>query len=119
MALVAAKCTQCGSAIEVDESKEAGICSHCGTAFITEKVIKNYNIVNNVTNNIQTAIFKTGEDVEDFLRKFKAFVKIEEYSKLHTLCFEMSKKFPENAITYILKASSDVYNARTTYLNPI
>ena len=46
MGMVAAICTQCGAAIEVDESKEAGICSHCGTAFITEKVINNYHIHN-------------------------------------------------------------------------
>lgn len=38
-----AKCTQCGAAIKVDESKEAGICEYCGTPFITEKVINNYN----------------------------------------------------------------------------
>ena len=30
MGLVAAKCTQCGANIEVDASKEAGVCSHCG-----------------------------------------------------------------------------------------
>lgn len=44
MGLVAAKCTQCGANIEVDDTKEAGICKYCGTAFITEKAINNYNI---------------------------------------------------------------------------
>lgn len=53
MALVPAKCTQCGANIEVDETKEAGICRYCGTAFITEKAINNYNINN--TYNIQNA----------------------------------------------------------------
>ena len=28
MALVAAKCMQCGASIEVDDSKEAGVCRH-------------------------------------------------------------------------------------------
>lgn len=53
MPLVAAKCTQCGANIEVDDTKEAGICKYCGTAFITEKVINNYNtyITNNYTTN--------------------------------------------------------------------
>ena len=52
MALVAAKCTNCGANIEVDVSKEAGNCLHCGTAFITEKVINNYNtyVTQNITN---------------------------------------------------------------------
>ena len=36
MGFVAAKCTECGANIEVDDTKEAGICKYCGTAFITE-----------------------------------------------------------------------------------
>lgn len=42
MALTAAICTQCGAQIQVDESKDAGICPSCGTAFITEKVIHQF-----------------------------------------------------------------------------
>lgn len=53
MGFVAAKCTQCGANIEVDDTKEAGICKYCGTAFVTEKAINNY-IINN-TINIQNA----------------------------------------------------------------
>lgn len=49
MPLIPAKCTQCGANIRVDDSKEAGICEYCGTAFITEKAINNYNTY--VTNN--------------------------------------------------------------------
>ena len=52
MAFVEAKCTQCGGNIKVDDSKEAGICKHCGTAFITEKAINNYNITHNITNTV-------------------------------------------------------------------
>ena len=47
MAMIPAKCTQCGANISVDDTKEAGICENCGTAFITEKAIINYNTVNN------------------------------------------------------------------------
>ena len=50
MPFVPAICTQCGAPIVVDDTKEAGICNHCGTAFITEKAIYNYNYVNNITN---------------------------------------------------------------------
>lgn len=50
MALVPAICTQCGANIEIDDTKEAGICQHCGTAFVTEKAINTYN--NSITNNI-------------------------------------------------------------------
>lgn len=43
MAFIPAKCTQCGANIEVDDTKDAGICKYCGTAFVTEKAITNYN----------------------------------------------------------------------------
>lgn len=42
MGLVSAKCTQCDANIEIDDTKEAGICQYCGTAFVTEKAINNY-----------------------------------------------------------------------------
>ena len=46
MALVAAVCPNCGGKINVDDTKEAGVCESCGTPFVTEKVIHQ-----NVTNN--------------------------------------------------------------------
>ena len=55
MSLIPAKCTQCGSNIEIDPTKEAGICPYCGTAFVTEKVINNYNTYVNNTNNYSGA----------------------------------------------------------------
>jgi len=41
--MVPAVCTQCGGKILVDDSHDAGICEYCGTPFVTEKVINNYN----------------------------------------------------------------------------
>lgn len=52
MSLVPAICTQCGAKIEVDDTHEAGVCKHCGMAFITEKVIKKYEITNNIEANV-------------------------------------------------------------------
>lgn len=69
MPLVAAKCTQCGANIEVDDSKEAGICKYCGTAFITEKAIINYNTY--ITNNNIFAganINIVGGDIDNYLK---------------------------------------------------
>lgn len=56
MSLTPAICTQCGADIEVESSHEAGICKHCGTAFITEKVINNYVIKNEVNNTYNTSV---------------------------------------------------------------
>lgn len=43
MPIVPAKCPQCGGDIEVDNKKDAAICKFCGSAFIIEKAINNYN----------------------------------------------------------------------------
>lgn len=68
MPLVAAKCTQCGANIEVDDTKEAGICKHCGTAFITEKAINNYNTYITNNNNFAGAnINVVGGDIKNLL----------------------------------------------------
>lgn len=86
MAMVAAKCTECGAAIEVDQSKEAGICPFCKTAFITEKVINNY-VTNNVTNigkvNIGTLNVQQRDVVSDvyFHEVDKVLYKFEDQKK--------------------------------------
>ncbi|MCI8528255.1 MAG: hypothetical protein HFH82_03730 [Lachnospiraceae bacterium] len=93
MALVAAKCTQCGANIEIDDTKEAGICKYCGTAFITEKAINNYNINNTV--NIQsggnTINITSADKSNDYLvlaRKSKNNVDVEKAEKFYTLVLE-------------------------------
>ena len=65
MALVAAKCTECGAAIEVEDTKDAGICNFCGTAFITQKVINNTNVQN--TFNVEHLVMQGGATAENFL----------------------------------------------------
>ena len=78
MAFIPARCTQCGANIEVDDTKDAGICKHCGTAFVTEKAINNYNTyvtndftganVNYVTNDFTGAdVNIVGGDVNNYI----------------------------------------------------
>ena len=58
MALVKAQCTECGATIEVNPSATNLMCRYCGSNFVVEKAIKNYNInLNNssVTNNFAGA----------------------------------------------------------------
>ena len=49
MPIVEAKCTNCGAALQVDNTKDAAVCPYCQTPFIIEKAINNYNISNNIT----------------------------------------------------------------------
>lgn len=48
MPLVNAKCTNCGANLQVDNTKDAAICQYCGSAYIVEKAINNYNTVNHI-----------------------------------------------------------------------
>lgn len=48
MPLVQAKCTNCGANLEIDNTKDAAICPYCGTVFIVEKAINNYNTTNQI-----------------------------------------------------------------------
>ena len=54
MPLVNAKCTNCGGTLSVDASKEAAICDFCGSPYIVEKAIQNYNY--HITNNISAQL---------------------------------------------------------------
>jgi len=53
MKLVAAKCPNCNGSIEVDATKEAGVCKYCKSAFVTQKALEssNVNIGQNITQN--------------------------------------------------------------------
>lgn len=76
MVFMAAKCPQCGANINVDNTKEAGICSYCGTAFITEKAISLYQTVNNFNINNATIniINEHPKDKNRFEKPYKIFL---------------------------------------------
>ena len=101
MALVPAKCTQCGGTIEVDDTKEAGICTHCGTAFITEKAINNYTTNYNITNNITKIINgKEVDDAEEEFNKGLVHLKTKKYDQARR-CFDKAiRKSPEISKNY-------------------
>ena len=44
--LVPAACPKCGGQLEVDPTQEAAVCKYCGTPFIVDKAIQNYNVAN-------------------------------------------------------------------------
>ncbi len=121
MGLVAAKCAQCGADIEVDESRESGYCPHCGTKYITEKVIHNtYNTVNNTTNNTvnigQATFISQGENSLQSLReKFEAYLKLGESDRLVETAEEMLEKYPQAGESHLCKAYTEAYAAVSYY----
>ena len=76
--IVPAICTQCSAQIDVDPSRDAAICPHCGTAFIVDKAIENYtvqhfhgaNIEHIDTVNINTTTGGTPGGVLHFLDRY-------------------------------------------------
>ena len=46
MGLVPAKCTSCCGTLEVDAELKAAICPHCGSAYIVQEAINQYNVTN-------------------------------------------------------------------------
>ncbi len=71
MPLVPCKCTNCGSTLTVDSAKDAAICEFCGSAFVVEKAINNYNCINNITAQVvniydkeEDFIIRAGELIE-------------------------------------------------------
>ena len=62
MPLMPAKCTNCGGNLEVESARDAAICPHCGSAFITEKAINNYNTYNQI--HADTVIVQGERDFE-------------------------------------------------------
>lgn len=49
MPFVEAKCTSCGATLPVDSARDAWVCGYCGTPFVVEKAIQQFNITNNIT----------------------------------------------------------------------
>ena len=43
---VPAVCPKCGGQLQVDPTQEAAVCQYCGTPFIVDKAINQYNIQN-------------------------------------------------------------------------
>ncbi|MBQ8844638.1 MAG: hypothetical protein IJ008_01320 [Clostridia bacterium] len=70
MALIKAKCTNCGANIKVDNASKGGICTHCGTSYITEDVIVN-NITNiNISENIDGLKLNRSAVLENMLLEY-------------------------------------------------
>ena len=82
MALVAAKCTQCGSNLKVEDGQDAAICPFCHTPFITEKAINNYNTTN-VTNidHLHADVVNVNDEnsLENHLKSGDTFIELGNY----------------------------------------
>lgn len=98
MPLVPAICTQCGAQIEVDNTHEAGICKHCGTAFITEKAINKYTTYITNHNNFAGANINMNivSELEQLVSAAEGFQRLGEFSKAIKTYETITEKYPQD-----------------------
>ena len=94
MPMVKAQCTNCGGALEVDDSKEAAVCPFCNTPYIIEKAINQYNISN--TYHIENAVFESNDSEDKLLNRGAAQLNMKEYDDAAKTFRKMTKMYPEN-----------------------
>lgn len=104
-------CTQCGGLIEVDETRDAGICQFCKTPFVTEKVINNYvtnhHTVHNITENVTKIIYGNEKDEgEDYFRRGLTHLKLKDYMAAKEEFERACSKSPERAKYWFYDALS-------------
>ena len=100
MPLVDAKCTNCAGVLKVDDSKEAAICPYCGSAYIVEKAINNFNITNNINvkDSIVNVYVEQSFDAEGYLIKAKQAMKFAQYIEAEELFRKVLDNDPRNEI---------------------
>ena len=112
MGFVAAKCTQCGANIEVDDTKEAGICKFCGTAFVTEKAINNYNTYVTNNNNFAGAnINVMGADIDNLIVLAKNAQEVGNYDEAKNYYSKVLELQPTNCDALVGKGISALYSS--------
>lgn len=96
MPLVAAKCTQCGAELEVDNSQEAAVCKFCGTPFIVEKAINNYTVTNKNYINAQQVIVTGNETADNLAEAGEKHLMMHNYKNAEECFTRLEKDFPSD-----------------------
>ena len=121
MPLVPAVCTQCGAPIEVDNAKEAGICPHCGTAFITEKAINNYITQHVSSTSVSQTIVKNiygreKTEAEEYVARGLSFLGLGEYGNAENCFAQAVEAAPGDIENHILLLRAQTRDFRAYYL---
>ncbi|MCR4763262.1 MAG: hypothetical protein K5696_07010 [Lachnospiraceae bacterium] len=63
--MVPAKCTQCGGVVEVNKTEQTATCPYCGTQFVIEKAISDYNVKFDVNGAVKDVLAFAGEQMKE------------------------------------------------------
>lgn len=107
MGIVAAKCSECGASLEINDARKEGFCPFCGTKYVTQDIIQHTVNNNYVTQNIASAVFQGGDTVETLYGRFDAFCRIGDEVSARNVAETMCKKYPQKAVSWYCAAVAD------------
>ena len=83
MPFVQAKCPNCGGFLAVDNARDAAVCQFCGTPFIVEKAVNNYNISVNNNINLKNANIRVegSPTTKSLLSRARSFIFQKDYDR--------------------------------------
>ena len=93
MPLVKAQCTNCGATLDVDSAHDAAVCKFCGTPFIVEKAINNYNTTN-VTNIHTDNLSINANSIDDMARAADTFMTLKDYVSAEKIYRKLTETAP-------------------------
>ena len=114
MALVDAKCPNCGGGLRIDNEKKAAVCPFCKEAYIVQDAINNY-ITNNYTH-VDTlhadVVNMYGSQLRTFtkdqlLDRIKTFTLLGNTNEVNGLLSELMKNYPDEHTRSILRDHID------------
>jgi len=71
MGLIKGTCSNCNGQIEFDENLKKGFCLHCGTPFIKEDVVHNYNTTQNIR--VENAVIQSGPTEQSLVDRAREY----------------------------------------------
>ena len=85
--MVPAQCSQCGGVVEVNKDEERAVCPYCGTTFMIEKGVSDYNVNFDVNGAVKDVLGFVGQQMkesrmerreqrEEFAKNEKSFFKM-------------------------------------------
>lgn len=101
MALVNAKCTNCGGNLEVDDIRDAAICPYCKSAYIVKDAINIYNSFSGSQESL-AVLLKRATDFKSIGRTSEAQTVYDQITMLFPLCAEAWFELGKMKITKLL-----------------
>lgn len=99
---VPAICTQCSGEMTVDPSLEKAFCQYCGTSFLVEKAINNYNVQQANIERVETVNIHHNHNQPGLLDSFFSFVEQQQVRKDEKKRLEEVKRKRDDKVTLIM-----------------